>query len=422
MKFIVNGGKKLKGEIDVRGSKNAALPVLAATLLTQRTCTIDNIPVIKDVLTFIEIIQSMGGDVRWLSERKVRITNKNIDPNKISRDLVRNIRASILLIGPLLARFGEVKISLPGGCHIGPRPMDIHLDAFKELGFSVTYNKNGEYYHIKRTKNIHKKEITLKGLTVTGTENMLMYAAIHPLKINIAALEPHVEDLGKLLVKLGAKIKGFNSHTLEVIKPIQKAGSAVEHTVMYDPIEAGTFIILGGATKSDIKVKNVPVESLTLTFKKLEEFGVILKIKGTSVFVKGSRSKLKAVSKLITKEYPGIPTDLQAPFGVLATQAKGETLIFDTIYEGRLKYLYELDKMGASVNILSAHKAIIKGPQSLVGKNVESIDLRAGATLIIAALVAKGESVLHGAEQIDRGYEKIEERLTKLGADIKREE
>lgn len=262
----------------------------------------------------------------------------------------------------------------------------------------------------------------MKGLTVTGTENLLMYAALHPLKIKIAAIEPHIEDLGRFLVKMGAKIDGFGSHTLEVKKPIRQVGGIVRHSIMYDPIEAGTFIILAAVTKSDIRVKNVPIGDLTLTLRKLEEFGVKFEIKGHDVVVNGSKSRLVAVPRLVAQEHPGIPTDLQAPFGVLATQAKGETLIFDTIYEGRLKYLYELDKMGASVDILDPHRARIKGPAELVGKNVESIDLRAGATLVIAALAAKGESVLHQAEQIDRGYEKIDERLRTIKADIRRAE
>jgi UDP-N-acetylglucosamine 1-carboxyvinyltransferase len=422
VKFIVNGGKKLEGVIDVRGSKNAALPALAATILSKRPCILDNLPLIGDIFAFIEILEAMGSRIDWLEEHKIKIDNSRLSPGKMPRDLVRKIRASILLLGPILARFGEAKINTPGGCYIGPRPIDIHLDAFRELGFSVDYSESKDVYHIKRERRNTKKEIAMKGLTVTGTENLLMYAALHPLKIKIAAIEPHVEDLGRLLIRMGAKINGFGSHTLEIKRPIKQTGDVVRHSIMYDPIEAGTFIILAAATKSDIQIKNAPVADLTLALRKLEEFGVNFEIKGSDVFVKGTTSKLVAVPRLVAQEYPGIPTDLQAPFGVLATQAKGETLIFDTIYEGRLKYLYELDKMGASVDILDPHRARIRGPKGLVGKNVESIDLRAGATLIIAALVAKGESVLHQAEQIDRGYEKIDERLRMIKADIRRVE
>ena len=422
MKFIVNGGKKLAGDIDVRGSKNAALPALAACTLLKRPCAIDNLPLIGDIFTMIGILKAMGAEVDWLEKRKVRIDCSNLQPDMAPRSLVCKIRASVLLLGPLLARFGEVKIGTPGGCHIGLRPIDIHLDAFRELGFSVKHSESKDVYHILKEGRGNKKEIALKGLTVTGTENLLMYAALHPLRIKIAAIEPSVGDLGRLLEKMGAKIHGFGSHTLEVKKPVRQSGGVVHHAVVYDPIEAGTFIILAAVTKSDLRVRNVPIEDLTLTLRKLEEFGVKFEIRGTDVLVKGGVSKLVAVPRLVAQEYPGIPTDLQAPFGILATQARGETLIFDTIYEGRLKYLYELDKMGASVEILDPHRARIKGPKDLVGKNVESIDLRAGATLIIAALAAKGESVLHQAEQIDRGYENIDERLRMVRADIQRVE
>lgn len=422
MKFIVNGGKKLTGTINVGGSKNAALPALAATILSKRPCVLDNLPLIGDILTFISILETMGSKVSWLGEHKIQIDNSQLSPDKIPGSLICKIRASVLLLGPLLARFGEIKISTPGGCHIGPRPIDIHLDAFRELGFAVRYSENQDIYHIWRERRHSKKEITMKGLTVTGTENLLIYAALHPLKIKIAAIEPHIEDLGRLLIKMGAKISGFGSHTLDIRKPIRPKGNTVRHTIMHDPVEAGTFIILAAATKSNVRVKNVPIDDLTLVLRKLEEFGVKFEIRGHDIIVHGSQCKLTAVPRLVAQEYPGIPTDLQAPFGVLATQAKGETLIFDTIYEGRLKYLYELDKMGASVDILDPHRARIKGPAKLVGKNVESIDLRAGATLIIAALVAEGESVLHQAEQIDRGYEKIDERLRLIKADIKRVE
>ena len=404
----------------MRGSKNAALPALAATILSKRPCVLDNLPLIGDIFTLISTLQAMGSKIEWLEKHRIRIDNSRLSPDKMPRDLICKIRASVLLLGPILARFGEVRISTPGGCHIGPRPIDIHLDAFRELGFAVHYSESQDIYHIWKERRNTKREVTMKGLTVTGTENLLMYAALHPLKIKIAAIEPHIEDLGRLLVKMGAKINGFGSHTLEIKKPIKQTGGIVRHSVMYDPIEAGTFIILAAATKSDVLVKNVPIEDLTLTLRKLEEFGVKFEIRAHDVFVRGSVSKLVAVPRLVAQEHPGIPTDLQAPFGVLATQAKGETLIFDTIYEGRLKYLYELDKMGASVDILDPHRARIKGPTGLVGKNVESIDLRAGATLIIAALVARGESVLHQAEQIDRGYEEIDERLRMIKADIRR--
>jgi len=421
VKFIVNGGKKLKGEIDVRGSKNAATPLIAATLLTKRPCVIKNVPLISDVLNQIKLLEEMGAEIEWLGKRSVKIINKKIDNLHIPRTLVRQMRSSILLIGPLLARFGEVRINTPGGCHIGTRSMDAHFDAFRQLGFEIKYNKKQDIYHLKKGNKKSPQKIALNEFSVTATENLLMFSALHPFEIEIAAAEPHIQCLGDFLIKLGAKIDGLGTHTIKVKKSINKSGGEVIQNVISDYIEAGTLMVMGAATGSDIKINNVPVKHLILPMLKLREFGVKMSIKGNSVLIKGSQSKLKAVKKIMVQPYPGFPADLQAPFGVLATQAEGETLIFDTLYEGRLKYLYELDKMGAKVNIMGPHQATITGPRKLIGKNVESIDLRAGATLIIAALVAKGESILHQAEQIDRGYEMFEERLSKIGADIKRE-
>ena len=364
----------------------------------------------------------MGSKIQWLGDHKVRIDNQDIDPTKISKTLTRKIRSSILLLGPLLARFGKVDMNTPGGCHIGVRPMDAHFDSFKDLGFDVDYDDKEDLYSVRGSDESGTREITLKEFSVTATENLLMFGANNPLSIDIAAAEPHVQNLGEFLIKLGAEIDGLGTHKITIKKGIEESGGEVEHSIISDYIEAGTFMALGAVTKSDITVKKVPVSHLSLPIQKLREFGVKLEVKKDSVKVLGSKSKLKAVSKLKTEPYPGFPSDLQAPFGVLATQAEGETLLFESMYEGRLKYLYELDKMGATVSILDPHRARIVGPSTLKAKNVESIDLRAGATLIIAALAAQGESVLHEANQIDRGYERIEERLKKLGADIERVE
>lgn len=423
MKFIVNGGKPLVGEIDLRGFKNSATPIIAATLLTERPCTIKNLPLIGDVETMLRLIEEMGGKLEWIGERTVRITNKDVDPNRLNRDLVCRMRSSILLIGPLLSRFGEVKINTPGGCHIGARPLDTHFDAFREIGFTVAYDEPNDIYYLNGGGRNNLDEVALKEFSVTATENLLLYSALHPgLKIQIAAAEPHIEDLGRFLMKLGAKINGLGTHEIDIKEGIKKEGEEMEYTLMNDPIEAGTFMALAAATKSKIRIKDAPIDSLTLPLLKFKEFGAEFNLEGDDIVVRGEASELKAVPKLMTQPYPGFPSDLMAPFAVLATQARGETLIFDTIYEGRLKYLYELDKMGARVEILDPHRAIVKGPTRLHGKNIESLDLRAGATLVIAALVAEGESTLHSAEEIDRGYEKIEERLRKLGADIRRSE
>lgn len=420
MKFIVNGGKKLGGRIEVRGSKNAATPILAATLLTDRPCVIRNLPLIGDVLTIIKILEGIGSKVDWIEERAVRITNDDIDPSKLNTQLVCEIRSSTLLMGPLLARFGELEMSTPGGCRIGVRPLDAHLGAFRDLGFGVDYDDKEDLYMIKRERDNSAEEITLTEFSVTAAENMLMFASLHPgTTFHIMALEPHVVDLGHFLERLGVGFEGLGSHDVTVTKAIEEGGE-VEHTIMNDPIEAGTFMALAAAVKSDITVVDAPVDALTLPLLKLKEFGVEYEVNDNDVTIYGTKSNLHAIRKLEVRPYPGFPSDLQAPFGVLASQADGETLIFDTLFEGRLKYLHELEKMGATVEILDPHRAIVRGSTPLHAKNVESIDLRAGATLIIAALIAEGESTLHTAEQIDRGYEDIDVRLRRLGADIKR--
>ena len=414
--FEINGGKRLKGEIVVRGSKNATTPILTATLLTEEKCYISNLPLIEDVFKMLEILQSMGSEVKWLGERKISIENKTIHPDKMDPELVKKIRSSILFFGPLSACFDKFQIYHPGGCKIGIRPMDTHFDALRKMGVEVKQNK--KTYEVSASKR-KSAEVVLKEFSVTGTENAMMLAAGLPGKtiIKIAACEPHVEDLGNFLITLGAKIKGLGTHTLEIIGSRKLHGAA--HIIIPDANEAATFLIMGVAAQSPIKVKNAKEEHLDLILEKLREFGADFKIGKNSITVIPA-IRLRAVSKVDARNYPGIPTDVQAPFGVLATQAKGKTLIHDSLYEGRFNYVNEINKMGAQAEILNVHQALITGPTKLSGKKITSFDLRAGAALIIAALVAKGKTVIQDIYQVDRGYEKIEERLKKLGADIKR--
>ena len=420
MKFIVNGGRRLEGEIKVLGSKNAATPIISATILTSRPCVIENVPKIGDVATLLAILASMGSEISWLGERTLRIVNKDIDPKKIDLHLVRRIRSSVLLVAPILARFGEFVTGTPGGCHIGVRPLDAHLESFKDLGIEVNYNATKDLYRLKTPKKYDKSSVILKEFSVTATENLMMLGyKIPSLEINLAAAEPHVQDLGAFLKKLGMSIEGLGTHLIS-IKGANKINSSkeVKHSIISDPIEAGTFFILGALT-GNLRIKKVPVNYLTAPLHKLKEFGVDFSVTDNTVTVKKGFGKLKG-TKIQTLPYPGFPTDLQAPYGVLATQSRGESLIFDTLYEGRLRYIKELAKMGAKAKILDPHRAIIYGRTPLHGASIKSLDLRAGATLVIAALTAKGKSILNDAEQIDRGYEKLEERLRLLGADITR--
>ncbi len=423
-KLIIEGKSKLKGSIDVRGSKNAATPIIAATLLTSSPCTLDNIPLVDDVKKMLEIIERLGAEVEFLEKRKVRITAKNIRPENLNFDLVNKMRSSILLVGPLVARFGFVKIPQPGGCVIGSRSIDTHLDAFSEMGVKITefgLKKNGSrssnVYHFTANERIKGKEIVLDEFSVTATENVLMAATLAKGEtvINIAAAEPHVQDLARFLKKLGADIKGEGTNIIEV-KGKDRLGGA-QHFISYDYVEAGTFILLALAAKGEVKIKNVPVEHLKLFISKLKSCGGKIKVKGNDVVV--SPSKL-CINKIQTLPYPGIPTDLQAPLGVLSTQAEGLTLIHDPLYEGRLKYLEQLNKMGAEIVVCDPHRAIINGPTRLHGVKLDPLDLRAGAALIIAGLVAEGTTVIRDISQADRGYEEIEKRLCELGAKIKR--
>ena len=414
--FEIIGGKKLRGTIEVRGSKNATTPILAATLLTKEECVLDNIPLIEDVFRMLEIMESMGSEIRWISKRSVSVRNKNIDPGKMDVEKVRKLRSSILLLGSLSARFDNFKLYHPGGCVIGKRPLGTHFDAMRKLGIEIKQNE--KFYNI-RAAGRKASKVVLRELSVTGTENAMMLAANLSGKtvIKIAATEPHVEELGKFLISMGAEIKGLSAHTLEIIG--RKNLKGAKHAIIPDANEAATFLIMGVATGSPIKIINAKEDHLDLVLEKLREFGADFRIGKNYIEVIPAK-KLKAVPKIDTRTYPGVPSDVQAPFGVLATQAEGRTLIHDSLYESRFNYVGELQKMGARAEVLDVHRVVMEGPVNLSGKTITSFDLRAGATLIIAALIARGKTIIKDIYQVDRGYERIEERLQKLGAEIKR--
>jgi len=407
------------------GSKNAATPILSACLLTKESCVIDNIPLIDDVLKMIELLKSMGVEIEWLEKRKLRVkAGNNVDPEKMDFSIVGHMRSSILLLGSLLARFKKFKTKQPGGCIIGARPVGIHFDALEALGAKIT-PENG-FYCFEADRLIGKK-IVLREFSVTATENLMMAATLAEgtTVIKIAAIEPHVQDLARFLNKMGSRVKGLGVHTIQ-IEGIGKKDSlnflhGAEHKLIPDPIEAGTFAIAAIATKGDVEINNVNPHELDLVIEKLKEIGANIEIKENKLLIKPA-SKYNAIRKIETRTYPGIPTDLQAPFAVLATQAEGTTLIHDTMYENRLAYINELNKMGANAIICDPHRALITGPTPLYGQDITSFDLRAGATLIIAALLATGKSTIDKIEQVDRGYERIEERLRNLGAEIERVE
>src|SRR3989338_6877710 len=420
-RFIMHGGNPLKGEIDVRGAKNASFPALAAAILTKEDCIIRNLPLIEDVFCTIEILKSMGAKVEMQGPRTVKVNTRNLDPSTIDKQAVLRFRGSVLFYGPLLARFGKVRLPQPGGCIIGARPIDTHLDAFSQLGVKIHPYRQG--FELEFSGKFKTNEVVLNEFSVTATENILLFAALRKerITIKIADLDYQVQELMHVLQKMGAWVRLAGLHEISIRGKQHLNGFT--HTLIPDPIEAGTFIVLAVGTKGNVLVKNVPFRFLHFFFKKLKDFGADFKILPRSSRIADVR--IKPATKLVIDKiqsfiYPGIPSDLQSVFGVLATQTRGSTLLHDPLYEGRLKYLEELNKMGAEIYFTDPHRAIINGPTKLRGADLGAFDLRGGAALIMASLMAEGKSTLSNIYQVDRGYERIEERLQKLGADIKR--
>jgi len=411
--FVIEGAKQLEGIISVNGSKNAALPLLAASLLTPETTTLSNIPSIVDVDNLILIMKAMGARIER-DGSNVTVIPSQLDANQMPQDVVGKLRGSVLLMGALLARHGKVALPLPGGDVIGARPLDVHLDAFKQLGVKITEDAGS--VSLDGSK-MQAGEVVLREFSVTATENILMVASSLPgvTSIHVAATEPHVVALGNMLVAMGASISGLGTHTIIVEGSLNLRGVAVQN--IPDMLEAGFFILLAAATKSSLQVENVPADDLRLFFKKLDDIGVDYDVDGSTVRV--NSSELKSF-KLQTLPQPGIATDLQAPFAVMATQAAGTSLIHDPMYESRFRHCDELVKMGAAVTVCDPHRVIVEGPTSLRGTAISSLDIRSGATLIMAGLVAEGTTTIDGAEVIDRGYEKLDARLRAVGARIAR--
>ena len=435
-KFIIQGGSRPKGTIQVMGAKNAALPILSATLLTKEPCIIDNLPLIEDVLKMINILEKIGAKVSWLDKRKVQIECVDIDLSKLPQDVIGCFRGSILLIGAILARFNKVKIAPPGGCLIGARSLDTHLDAFTQLGVKI--NSKGKQFSFEKdlkfklsdqesfanNQKLGKPEsfeVILRELSVTATENILLYSSLNKeaTVLKIADQDYQVQDLIKVLQKMGVEIENTGTYSFRIKGQEELKG--FEHTIISDPIETGTFIILSLASGGDITIENAELSFLELFLKRLQDFGAKFEILSKNS-IRVLPSKNLVMDKVQSMPYPGIHTDLQPELGVLATQTKGSTLIHDPLYEGRLKYLEELNKMGADIVFCDPHRAIVNGPTVLQGIEIPSLNLRAGAALIIAGVIASGETIINNIYQVDRGYEKIEERLSKLGIDIQRKD
>jgi len=411
-KYLINGQKKLSGEIRIAGAKNSALKILPAAILSEKDCLISNVPEIEDITRLIEAMRDLGAEITQKQKGQYLVSTQNIKKTEIRPDIAKSLRASIMLAGPMLARFGEVSLVHPGGCIIGQRPIDLFLEGFQKLGAKMV--ENGEAYTLK-AKKLKGTKIILPKVSVTVTENLMMAATLAEgtTQIKNAAMEPEIPALAEYLNQQGAKINGAGTPEI-IIEGVDKL-SAGEFNIIPDRIETGTFTILGLITNSQITLKNCNPEHIENLLYSLDKAGAKLEI-GPD-YITTYPAKLKGVN-IVTHEYPGFPTDLQAPFSVLMTQAQGLSLIHETIFEGRLFYTDILKQMGANIIMCDPHRVVILGPTQLYGKKVVSPDLRAGIALILAALVAKGTTTIENIYQINRGYENIVSRLQKLGADI----
>lgn len=415
-KFLIKGGVPLSGEVEIFGYKNSAGACLAAVLLSKKPVIIDNLPLISDILDQIEILKKMGAKIEWLSERKIKIESDNIDPERIPADLFEKMRVSVLLVGPLLARFKKIKIPHPGGDKIGLRPISTHIQALRD--FDVRVEEKQGFYHFEAPEKLEGKRVVLKEFSVTATGILMMLAAMTKGKtiIELAAAEPQIQDLGNLLEKMGATISGQGTHSI-IIEGKQELNGA-EFKISPDLLEVGTFLIAIALTNGRAEIKNVNHEHLIMFLKKMKEIGVNFELGQNKILVNPSSEFFPA--KIQTLPYPGFPTDLQPQTSVLLTQAKGKSLIHETLYENRFQYLQELRKMGADIEITDPHRALIFGKTELTGCKLSAPDIRSGAAFVLAGLAAKGETLISNISQIERGYEKIEEKLKKLGAQIEK--
>jgi UDP-N-acetylglucosamine 1-carboxyvinyltransferase len=420
--FLVEGGHRLEGRIRPAGNKNAALPCLAATVLASEPIVLENVPKIRDVLTFLEIVESLGASVEWTGPNEVTVDPRGIRNGDVDRGLAERIRASLLLAGPLLARFGTVELPPPGGDVIGRRRMDTHFLAFEALGATVALN-GGFTIHADRLVGA---DFFLDEPSVTGTENAIMAAVVAEghTRIRNAAAEPHVQDLCRLLNAMGARIRGVGTHVLEIDGVRELKG--VRFRIGADHIETGSFIGLAAVTGSDLTIEGAPVEHLDSTLIGFRRLGIECEIRGEDLFVHGSaRHEIRQdayghVPKLDDGPWPAFPADLTSIAIVAATQCHGTVLVHEKMFESRMFFTDKLVGLGASIILCDPHRAVVVGPTRLRGGMVESPDIRAGMALLIAALGAEGTSRIANIRQIERGYERIDTRLQALGARIER--
>ena len=415
-RLIIKGGNHLQGEIDCSGAKNAGLPILASTILLDGSALIGNLPHLQDITTKLELLNSMGSQINFHEDGYIEINSSNILLPEARYELVKTMRASILVMGPLVAKYGKAKISQPGGCDIGTRPIDFHLSGLEKMGAEI--KSDSKYIYLK-AKKLSPIDFTFPKVSVTGTENLMMAATLieGTTTLRNCAKEPEVLELAKYLNSCGAKISGAGESEI-IVQGVKKL-EASRWNVLFDRIEAGTYLVAGAITNGHVKVNKIDPKTINIVSEKLVEMGVKVNNGSDFVEVDATSSDLKA-QDIFTEPFPGFPTDMQAQFMTLNTIASGTCMIEETVFENRFQHVSQLRKMGADIT-LNKNKASVSGVSNLVGANVRASDLRASASLVLAGLVGKNKTEINDIYHIDRGYECIEEKLNKLGAEIIRE-
>ena len=413
-KLEVLGANKLKGQINISGSKNASLPILAATLLSSKKIYLNNLPKVKDIETMINLLQSLGSKVKF-DNKKLIINNSKQQKKVASYNLMKTMRAGILVLGPLLAKFGSAKVSLPGGCAIGTRPVDIHLKALSKLG--VKYKIIEGYVHATAPKGLKGSKIRFPKISVGATENLIIAASLAKGNtiLSNCAIEPEIKDLINFLNKTGCKIKWISKRSIK-IQGVSKINE-ITHNIMFDRIEAGTYLVAAAVTEGNLIIKNVIPSIIQTEIDTLKKIGVKISIKKGDIHIIGNK-KINNIN-IKTAPYPGFPTDLQAQIMVLLCKANKKSLIKEDIFENRFMHVAELNRMGANLST-NGNKAIVEGNINFAAAELMATDLRASVSLILAALTAKGKSVINRIYHLDRGYESLEKKLKKVGAKIRR--
>ena len=413
-KLEVFGANKLKGEINISGSKNASLPILAATLLTNKKVYLDNLPKVKDIETMINLLRSLGSKTKF-NKNNLIVDNSKQNKNFASYNLVKTMRAGILVLGPLLAKFGRAKVSLPGGCAIGTRPVDLHLKALSKLG--VKYKIIQGYIHATAPKGLIGTKITFSKISVGATENLIIAATLAKgtTILKNCAIEPEIKDLTNFLIKLGCNLKWLSNRTIR-IKGVKNTHE-IKYSVMFDRIEAGTYLVAAAATEGNLRIKKVIPEIIKTEINILKKIGAKIVVKKNQIHIYGNK-KIRNTN-IKTAPYPGFPTDLQAQIMVLLCKANKKSLIKEDIFENRFMHVAELNRMGAQISIIG-NKAEVDGNTKFAAAELMATDLRASVSLILAALTATGKSVINRIYHLDRGYEDIEKKLKKVGAKIRR--